>query len=808
MQIHRLRLVNFRQHEDSELVLGAGLTGIVGANGSGKSTLLEAIAFAMYGTPAARGTRESIRRRGAPPRSPVRVELDFTLGAHQFRVVRSLSQAELFQDGDAAPIANSLGAVTEKLSRLLGMTRAEFFNTYFTGQKDLAVMAKATAPERAQFLARVLGFERLRLAQDRLRETRSEARARLQALQAGLPDAAELEAEERRVAALASGAGEKEGGAKAAVERAAARLQEAAPRWDAMQKLRTRLQSLEADIRVAEHQVTTAQERTRDLDRQIADALQAQAQLAGLSEQLAPLAALRAEHETLQQRYAASSHRAALHAKLEAARANLAELDQRLAALPTPAQLEAARTAAAEARAGSVTIAGQAEERHTAWVRDLQDARTKLLALRDQYKDLQEQLDRITAAGQDGACPTCSRPLGADFEAVLAVLGRQVEEVKFNGNFYKKRVAQLEAEPADVRELERQRVAAEAAAEAAAAEVGRLESPLRDAAAMREKRAQLVRSIAELEAALKGAEGSYDPERHEVVQQDLRALEQKALEAERYRALADRAARLAPELLAAEQAVSAREEALTALRHQHQELGFSEPAFEEVRALVAAAEEERRKAELQVVEAQGARATADEAARAASQRRRERSAREEEIRKVERRHLLLQELDRALTDLRTDLNATLRPDLSELASGFLRDLTNGRYSDLELDESYLPTIVDEGEAKPVISGGEEDVANLALRLAISQMIAERAGQPLSLLILDEVFGSLDEERRASVMDLLRSLADRFPQVILITHIEAVREGFDRLIRVERDPSRRVAVVHEELVEGGAAVVAA
>ena len=117
-------------------------------------------------------------------------------------------------------------------------------------------------------------------------------------------------------------------------------------------------------------------------------------------------------------------------------------------------------------------------------------------------------------------------------------------------------------------------------------------------------------------------------------------------------------------------------------------------------------------------------------------------------------------------------------------------------------------MIDEGEAKPVISGGEEDVAYLALRLAISQMIAERAGQPLSLLVLDEIFGSLDEERRAAVMDLLRSLADRFPQVVLITHIEAVREGFDRIIRVERDPARRVSVVREEVLEGGGRDVAA
>jgi exonuclease SbcC len=808
MQLHRLHLVNFRQHEDTELVLGAGLTGIVGPNGSGKSTLLEAIAFALYGTPAARGTRESIRRRGAPPRSPVRVELDFALGAHQFRVVRGLSQAELFQDGDPAPIANSLGAVTDKLSHLLGMTRAEFFNTYFTGQKELAVMAAMTAPERAQFLSRVLGFERLRVAQDRLKDTRSELRARLQSLQSGWPDVGQLEAEERRVTGLAAAAGERETLAEAALKLAAARLAETTLRWAAMQQLRTRMQSLEGDLRLAEHQVTTSQERTRDLDRQITEALQAQAHVVALAEELAPLPQLRAEHEALQKLYAASSHRAALHARLEATRATLAELDQRVAALPSGAQLDAARTAAAGSRAIAAALATQVEERRTAWVRDLQDARTKRQSLLDQYHDLQEQLDRITAAGQDGACPTCSRPLGPDFESVLGVLGRQVEEVKFNGHFYRQRIEQLQDEPPEMRDLERQLAAAEGEAEAAAAVSSRLEAPLRDAQALGDRRAVVERTLVELRAALEAAEGTYDSERHREVREALALLEPKALEAERYRGLAERAARLAPELLAAEQAVTTREEVLHALRRQHEELGFSEPEFDEVRTLVAAVEDERRRAELGVVEARGERATADEAGRAAAQRRSERRAREEEARNVEHRFLQVQELDRALTDLRTDLNVALRPDLSELASGFLRDLTNGRYTDLELDESYTPTLVEEGEAKPVISGGEEDVANLALRLAISQMIAERAGQPLSLLILDEIFGSLDEERRAAVMDLLRSLADRFPQVILITHIEAVREGFDRIIRVERDPVRRVAVVREEPVESGGRNVAA
>lgn len=198
-----------------------------------------------------------------------------------------------------------------------------------------------------------------------------------------------------------------------------------------------------------------------------------------------------------------------------------------------------------------------------------------------------------------------------------------------------------------------------------------------------------------------------------------------------------------------------------------------------------------------IVRARAERQSAEQAGEGVARRREERATRAAEAKRTAGELALVNELDRALTDLRTDLNLQLRPDLSELASGFVRDLTAGRYTELELDEDYVATLLEGGEPKPVISGGEEDLANLALRLAISQMIADRAGQPLSLLVLDEVFGSLDEERRNAVVDLLRSLADRFPQVILITHIDSVREGFDRVVRVELDSKNGIASVREE-----------
>jgi exonuclease SbcC len=128
------------------------------------------------------------------------VELDFALGAHRYRVIRSLQTAALYLDGDPAPIANSGGAVTDKVTRVLGMTRDEFFNTYFTGQKELAIMASMTAPDRARFLSRVLGYERLATVQVKLREERAALKASFATAETGLIELEALKEEERSAA--------------------------------------------------------------------------------------------------------------------------------------------------------------------------------------------------------------------------------------------------------------------------------------------------------------------------------------------------------------------------------------------------------------------------------------------------------------------------------------------------------------------------------------------------------------------------------------------------------------------------------
>ena len=803
MQLHRLRLVNFRQHERTELEFGAGITGILGPNGAGKTTILEAIAWAIYGAQAVRGDKDSIRRLGAKGRAGVEVDLEFRLGAHEYRVTRGLSTAALHQDGQL--VANSLKAVTDKLERTLGMTHDEFFNTYFTGQKELAVMAALGKTERAAFLSRVLGYERLREAQERVREVRNAVAAEVRGLETGLPDAAALGAERRAAEQRLKAARAAAQGADAARKRAAEALGKEEPRWNEWVTRRERTLSLDGERRMAEQAVVSARQEFQRLDKELADALGAREQLRQLGPELEPVARLKrevAELERLQREAAARRADEAQLAELERAAGTL---ERRLAELGDVAETLARADAAARGLQERLdAVERVAEEERTAWVRDRQYAETKRTELLKLYEELREQRDQIVKLGPEGTCPTCKRPLGEEFGSVLALLDSQLEVITGDGKYFRQRLEQLAQQPAKLldAEAERDRVLEES--RRASARAGELRAQVEERERAGAELAESRRRAAELERRLAGRLAGYDVARHDAVRAELAKREPIALEAAALEERARRAENLVKEAEQAEHQLSAGERRVRELTDAVRAEGFSDAGYVQAKDRYDRAVGALREAELAVVEARGELNRAEDDVREVQRREAERAQRERHIADLKARQRLHNELDRAFSDLRGELNARMRPEIAELASGFLADLTDGRYDELELTEDYTVTILEGGVPKPVISGGEEDITSLVLRLAISQMIAERAGQPLSLLVLDEIFGSLDEARRAHVVGLLRRLADRFPQVILITHIEQVREGLDRVIRVDFDPARGTSVVRDETATLGAA----
>jgi len=84
------------------------------------------------------------------------------------------------------------------------------------------------------------------------------------------------------------------------------------------------------------------------------------------------------------------------------------------------------------------------------------------------------------------------------------------------------------------------------------------------------------------------------------------------------------------------------------------------------------------------------------------------------------------------------------------------------------------------------SGGEEFRIDFSLRLAMSRVLAERSGFPLQTLIIDEGFGSQDEEGIGKLTDILYQVQDWFERIIVISHLPVIKESFPARLEVFRD----------------------
>lgn len=804
MILNSLRMVNFRQHADTTIQFQRGLTGIVGTNGAGKSTVLEAIAFAFYGVASARGNKDSIKSRRAAKQASVRVELVFELAGHRYRVVRGLSMAECFLDQAESPIANSLSGVSELLSRILGMTRHEFFATYFTAQKDLAALATMSGPNRAKFLSRSMGFDQLATSQELVKDRRKAVVAEIAGIRSMLPDLdrvqsaianatewVQIATHKRRLAVVDNG-------------QAIDALALIVPRWQSAQQTRERDQQLGNDIRLIDSQISTL---TRDRDRlqQEVDMLSAaRAEHDALAPQLAGLPALRAELAELDRIAAADVAQQQARGKIEALDAQIAQVSARLVAMEL-AQAEVDRAVHDQQRATQAYNEAMTEASNIGaeWIEAKATAKSTVDSLRSQYARLTERTSELLAKGADGSCNACGKPLGADWQASVDKNAADIAETVEQGRLAKERLAALETKPHSLVLAESKKVVAHDELRACDTRVQEARTVLGEKVRLSAEVTRLHDIRAEEQRKLDTRVSPYDAARHVAVRADLDKL---ANVDKRVAVLAGQLQREAPaqsELSQANDALTAAGARRLMLQNERDAIGFSEATFVALRAEHEAASTALQQSETAMITAKADEQRATDALNNANRDLERLSEAREKLTTLDTERLRLEALERAFTDLRAELNAKLRPELSAIASALLDVLTDGRYTEAEFDENYMLTLLKDGEAQPVISGGEEDLCNLVLRLAISQMIAARAGHAFSLLILDEVFGSMDENRRNNVVELLRSLSDRFEQVIVITHIDVSR-GLDHVISVQYDEDLDCSVV----TQGDAASVVA
>ena len=167
-----------------------------------------------------------------------------------------------------------------------------------------------------------------------------------------------------------------------------------------------------------------------------------------------------------------------------------------------------------------------------------------------------------------------------------------------------------------------------------------------------------------------------------------------------------------------------------------------------------------------------------------------------EIKDEERILKLLRTLEERLKGFRTYLTGRIAPILQNRTGERLSQITQARYNSVHVDRNdYSIQVMDGTQLYPLerFSGGEVDAFNLAFRLSISDVITERLGSELGMVVLDEVLGSQDYQRQTSILQGLENLAKNIGQVLMVTHIEGVKDQLQHVWAVNLDPEKGTQV---------------
>lgn len=746
-----------------------------GPTGSGKSSLIDAMIFALYGR---------VPRLGAKAVAPVitagadraRVSLEFEVGGESFVVSRvadrtesgaSVREARL-EKADGTPMASGAGDVTRRVEDLLRLRFEDFTKTVVLPQGEFARFLYAGSKERRELLRDLLGLEVYTRMRELANERRSEAAGRAASARSQLesievPEETDLDQARERVGAL---------------ERLHAGI------GDDLKELQDRETELESRV-VDIHELDDARARMSEIAppehlEELDDHVMTAREAARLAEEA--LEAKRAEARALEVRVRELPTSEAI-AAARLAKDELARLDERISGLDI---------ATARRRVAEVEAATQHSEQ------ELSEARREADGAR--LRHASHAVAATLVVGEP--CPVCEQevPTVPDTEAPP-----ELDEVDEAVNRASERLArireQLQAERAALTE-----------AEARASEL----ATQRAALAGRVAEAPTLEELAESEAQLAELGEALDKARSEV--EDLEVLLTRARRDHE---------EAAESLRSVGKALMVARERVADLEPPHSEsddpavqwkdfLAWRDDTLEQMVAkrgrLIEARDASRaalRRMQSQLVESLTSAGVPAEKPYDVQVARELEAARNRLVRMeeaIERSVALRKQMDQAseaeavAAALANHLKANgferwlMAGAIRGLVAGaneLLAQLSGGGYS-LESDEEGSFRIIDHRNADEMreiatLSGGETFLVSLALSLSLAETLSAAGGTGLDAIILDEGFGTLDEESLDVVAAVLEELAGRGLMVGVITHVKELAARAPVRYQVTREP---------------------
>lgn len=837
-----LVLTNFMCYRKARLDFsGIHIACLCGDNGAGKSALLDALTWTLWGRSRARRDDELIHLG----QTEMMVEFTFRLEEQTYRVLRRRKAGKRgstlldFQvkapddapEGRWRSIAEStIRRTQQKIEHVLRLDYDTFVNSAFLRQGRADEFTIKTASERKRVLSEILGLDRWssyeERAKERLREIRAESDAvalRLQEIEAELSRRPAYEAElETAQAAVQERSAELKAAQEAhrTIEAARTELRHAeARRAESVE----RLNGWERDLAALEEERAAHRHRLAEYEQLLTDAQEIEAGYAAYQQAVAREQELAAR---LQQSQALNERRQALEARLSEARHRLEAEREML--LHRIAELEARRLSEAligehqevQARLTHLTqLAASREAARDDLARLSEEQamrRAQNEALRSEMHTIKEKIAQLEQAAAE--CPLCQQPLTEEHRLQLLEQFRQ--EGRARGDTYRENQAVIE-------ELI-------ARSQALTAQIAQTEHLLREQPALQRREAALAERIEQgrqAEAALDEAHANlealerrladkdYAPEVQAELAEVLRAAEELGYDRAAHEAArqamaqgqvyAERHARLAVAQTGRDEAQAALARVAESERHLREQIAAERAGLAEIEQTIAALQAQLEAAadvESRLNQARQAEATARqrlgaaqqrlEACRILEQQQTDKRRRQDEL-AAERR--IYEELQTAfgVKGVPAMIIEAAVPEIEAEANRILARMTDGRMHvrfetqketrSGKLQEVLELYIADELGTREysLYSGGEAFRVNFAIRIALAKLLARRAGAQLQTLIVDEGFGTQDTQGRERLVEALNAVQDEFACVLVITHIDELKDAFPVRIQITK-----------------------
>jgi len=840
----KLAMRNFMCYRDNVPPLyfdGIHTACICGNNGNGKSSLIDAMTWALWGKTRAKSDDELIHLHEAE----MQVEFDFAVGEQTYRIIRKHARPKRqgrsgqtlldFQiatgDGFKSISGDSKDQTQRKIIDILHMDYATFINSALLLQGRADEFATKRPLERKQVLADILGLGFYDELEERAKELAKEQEADGAQLESAIKEIedelaqkpiyeAELEQAQAGLSQIEKVITEQE-----------SRLSSLRREKEALENKRQQLTLLEEHLTTTKRELERRDQEVKQYQSRIKEYEELIAQRPSIEEGYAQLTEARKQNDELNQKLGLlvklRDNKSQLEMSIERAQADLITehklAQSRITELEATSQrLPQLKSELQQAEAQLRQLAEQ-EETLNRRKQTSQELRQQVnymessqINLKQEIAEIQEKIN-ILSAQLEAKCPLCETELGKDGLKRIEVKYAADRESKAESLKRKQfelagRKSELESVEGEISQLEaklnqdkasaqgrvsllNQTVTQAQAADNQLNEERKKLNEIEQRLARKEFAATEQQALARVEEELGRLD--YDSEQHEQVRHRLAELEQHEAPKRRL----EEAERLINEvteaLHKAEEASQELQLRLETENQKGQELSRELEALPKLASDLTQAEAKHQTLAAEQKQAQEIVGSAKEKLQHCAELEIKKREKEKLLSQASREGKLYNDLAQAFgkKGVQAMLIEMALPEIEAEANKLLARMTDNRMhvkieplrptKKGDMLETLDITIGDELGTRnyEMYSGGEAFRINFAIRIALSKLLARRAGAPLPTLIIDEGFGTQDIAGIEKIKEAINSIQDDFDKILVITHMEELRDAFPTRIDV-------------------------